>query len=386
MHSKVINKFVAWSRFIVGVVVCISAMGTAHAGTWSGKYTLSYPQGESETRASLRRVALEDARSRASNEFGSVVMNKQEIRNDELVEQTKVVSAGLIKLVVERESTRLVNGGVIVDFVVRADVNDDEVDKQLASMRDDVRKSDMVRRLGRENAEMRRQMLELRDVIGKESDVKLAEEVSRQINVLISRLSANGREINVAFEAGSFQQAAKTLDEASWDKLNKVFFRPIMESPVRAELLAPSKSEGQLQIRVRLYWDFDLQKMTRESLDFSSPQLMPGGNFSNSFCARASYAGGVMDPMGDRMEEDAVAIKVSFGDWSDYFMVGGSVMKGMFCVLRAPNGANRTLVLSIPEKVASEATTLSVKMVRMSEVGQQWKTLVKSDLMSGSGF
>jgi len=361
-------------------------MGYAHAGTWSGKYTLSYPQGENESRASLRRAALEDARSRASNEFGSVVMNKQELRNDELVEQTKVVSAGLIKLFVEREATRLVNGGVLVDFVIRADVNDDEVDRQLASMREDVRKSDLVKRLGTENAEMRKQMLELREVIGKESDSKLAEEVGRQISALVSRLSANGRELNLAFEAGSLQRAARTVDDAAREKLNKVFFRPIMESQVKAEMLAPSTSNGRLQLRIRLSWDFDLQKMTRESLEFSSPQMMAGGNYLTSFCARAGTQGGAQDPVGDRMDEDAVAIKVSFGDWSDYFMVAGSGMKGTFCVLRAPISASRTLVLSIPEKIAAEATNLSVKMVRMSEVGQPWKTLVKSDLMSGSGF
>jgi len=65
---------------------------------WRREYTISLPLGESVTRETLRLQAMAQARERASTEFGAIVLHEQALFGDALSAQTRVLSAGLVRL------------------------------------------------------------------------------------------------------------------------------------------------------------------------------------------------------------------------------------------------------------------------------------------------
>lgn len=383
MKTGHIHRYVLLERFILALCLVL-AWSESWAGKWVQQYDLTYSLGENESRASLRKSALEDARRRASSEFGAVVLNRQELRNEELAEQTKLVSAGLVKLQVESERALPKEGGISVQFKIRAEIDDSELDRQLAAMRDDVRKSDLVLRLSRENAEMRKRLIELREVIGRTSDEKIAQELLLQLNSLLSKLAANGGEITVVFEQGTLTKAAQAGDSRTRELLEATFMAPLMASKLEMQVLTGSVQGNVLKVPVRLKWGFDVSRMRQQALGFASPQQEDGIGFHEGFCARVYPRGGEMPPIAELMAEDGVALQVTIGSWQERFVIGGSQVVGAFCVVDRSKAGPRTVILSIPEKVAMDAAGISVKAVRLSGAEKGWKQAVRWDLMSGN--
>jgi hypothetical protein len=382
MKSVHTHRSVLLERLIVAMCLVL-AWPTCWAGKWVQQYDLIYSLGENESRASLRKAALEDARRRASSEFGAVVLNKQELRNEELAEQTKLVSAGLVKLVVDSEKVRPQGIGVSVEFRIRAEIDDTELDRQLAAMREDVRKSDLVIRLARENAEMRTRLIELREVIGRTSDEKIAQELMLQLNGLLSKLSANDGEISVAFERGALTKVARSGDAATRDMIERTFIAPLLASKLEMQVMAGSVHGDTLRVPVRLRWTFDMNTMRQQSLAVASPTQEDGIAYADGFCARVYTARGVMPAIADALADEAVALEVAIGSWKERFVIGGSRVVGAFCVVDRSKGGARTVILSMPERLAQDAAGISVKAVRLSGAEKAWKHSVRWDLMSG---
>jgi hypothetical protein len=382
MKSGHIHRYVVLERLILALYLVL-AWSESWAGKWVQQYDLTYTLGENESRASMRKAALEDARRRASNEFGAVVLTKQELRNEELAEQTKMVSAGLVKLRVESERATERDGGIIVQFRIRAEIDDSELDKQLAAMRDDVRKADLVLRLSRENAEMRKRLIELREVIGRTSDERIAQELMRQVNSLLSQLAVNGGEIKVVFEQGALTRAAQAEDDRMREIVESTFLVPLMGSRLEMQVLTGSVQGNMLRVPVRLTWSFDVTRMREKALEFASPMQEDGIRFEDGFCARVYPQAGEMPPVAALMSEEGVALEVTIGSWKERFVIGGSRMMGAFCVVDRSKVGPRTVILSIPDKVAMDAAGISVKAVRLSGAEKDWKQAVRWDLMSG---
>lgn len=354
------------------------------AAPWVQRYRLSYSLGENETRLGLRKAALEDARVRASNEFGSVVMNRQDLKDNDLVEQTRLVSAGLVKLQVESEQLSARGGSAQVDFVIRAEIDDSELDRQLAAMRQDVRKADLVLRLSQENADLRARLNELREMLGRTSDQKLAQDVAVEINKLLGRLAGNSREISGTFEPGAITRAANRNEEHLKGLLERTFYLPLLDSRIEASMGVPSKSRGVVSVPVSVKWTFDVQQMRRGALEFSSPTQEDGIDAREGFCSRVYPRDGIMPALGEWLADEGIALEVGVGSWKEYFVIGGGRMTGVFCVVDRSSIPARTVILSIPEKVADAASSVSVRVVRMSAVDKSWKRMARWDLMNGS--
>lgn len=383
MKARHIHRYVSVERFILALCLVLPWC-ESWAGAWIERYEFTYSLGENESRASLRKVALEDARRRASNEFGAVVLTRQELRNEDLAEQTKLVSAGLVKLQVESERVLAREGGISVEFRIRAEIDDSELDHQLAAMREDVRKSDLVLRLSRENAEMRRRLIELREVLGSASEERIAQETLLQLNGLLNELAKNGSEMTAVFERGALTMAAEAADSRTRELLESTFLRPLMASRLEMQVLTGSVQGNVLKVPVRLKWAFDVNQMRERALGFTSPMQEDGVGMQEGFCARVYPKGGDMPEVASLMADEGVALQISVGAWEERFVIGGSRVLGAFCVANRGQVGARTVILSIPERVALNAGEVSVKAVRLSGAEKGWKHSVRWDLMSGN--
>lgn len=377
-------------RLIVGAAFLIVGMaslcGSAWAGAWSATYSLAYPVGDRDSRSSLRRIALEDARVKAANEVGFVVLNEQQLKDDKLVEQTRLVSAAMIRLRIQRESLSISGEQPQIEYVIHASVDDSELDRQLSEMRSDVRKDDLIARLSRENLRLRRGIESAR--VARVGATRLAPD-STEIDDEIGRYSADiesvrRRAYQVLNGVGSSFAAEDRASEEA-DLLEKVIMLPLLRSRLNVDVKPWRKRGGSMEVPVALSWEFDVAAMRMQALQFSTPYDLPAGLGEKGFCAHTEMAGypSKQSAIGAQLLSDAVAIEVTLAGTKSYFVIGGEGDLGQFCVVDGPFSAPRTVLLSLPEAEAQAAGSISVKTVRMSQVAAGWKSMVRNDLLTG---
>jgi hypothetical protein len=156
-------------------LACLAAAGSAFAQqrpapaaaaqaqpaeTWRRDYTISLPLGDSTTRETLRLQAMNQARERASTEFGAIVLHEQALHGDALSTQTRVLSAGLVRLSLRSETVRQVQGDSTfwVDYAIQAQIDPAELERQAMALRSNVQRDLAIRALQEENEELRRNL------------------------------------------------------------------------------------------------------------------------------------------------------------------------------------------------------------------------------------
>ena len=371
-------------RPILVFCLWITLGSSAWAGNWRANYVLSYQVGDSETRTTLRTIALDEARTKASNEVGMVVLNKQELKDDTLTEQTKLVSASMIKLKVLRESPRVDSGATYVDFVIEAQVDDSELDKQLDAMRADVRKSDSIARLSRENAALRTRLAELRAALGGSRNEDESARMNRDLTAAFADVSSIENEVVLSLAPGRLAPAQhKVVEEANQELIDAVVMGPLLNAKVHITVKAPRQKEERIEVPVDLAWDLDIEAMKRGSLNFSTPHPIDYGSASRGFCADTITHTEGQTQIGRQLLNDAVAIEVRIGDTKSYFTIGGEDEQGRFCVADGSFAYQKTVVVSITESDSQLAETVSAQVVRMSTLGARWKSMLRNDLLMG---
>ncbi|MBK6616699.1 hypothetical protein [Ottowia sp.] len=367
-------------RLILSVALCITCM-QAWAGVWSSTYKIVAGMGEHDTRSSLRASALGQARTRAANEVGMVVLHRQELNDEQLFEQTRLVSAALVKLKVAKETVREGhNGSATVEFDIVAEVDDSELERQLAAMREDVAKSDLIKRLARDNSELRARLIELRAGLASTGDAAVAQELLRQVNIVLSRQRAIDGQVVVALQPGGIARMASSGNEARLATLiDEALLLPLLRSEVRAELGNPRRQGRLVEVPITLRWSFDIADMKRSATAFSTPLDISGRSAEEGFCAHTSSRDDA--GIGKQLRSDAVAIEVKIGETKGYFLIAGIDELGRFCVVNGPFVSPKTVILSLSESDAIQASSVVVRTVRASEIGGGWRKVVRNDLL-----
>lgn len=367
-------------RLILSAALLITCL-QADAGVWASTYTIVSSVGEHDTRSSLRASALEQARARAANEVGMVVLHRQELDDEHFFEQTRLVSAALVKLRVARERVRAGhNGNSYLEFDIVAEVNDSELERQLTAMREDVAKSDLIKKLARDNVELRARLTELRAGLASTGDAAVGQELLRQVNLVLSRQRAINGQVVVALQPGTMARMLSSGEDARWARLvDEALFQPLLRSEVRAELGSPRVRGKVVEVPINLRWAFDIGALKRSAMAFSTPVDISGRPSEEGFCAHTSSKD--KDGAERHLRSDSVAIEVTIGETKGYFLIAGDDELGRFCVVSGPFVSPKTVILSIPETDARQAGSIVVKTIRASAIGANWRKAVRNDLL-----
>jgi hypothetical protein len=385
--AEIVHRAVSGKRFIVAkgasIIGLLLVVGPAWAGLWSSSYSITYQLGDRDSKSTLRRIALDEARTKAASEVGIVVLNEQELKDDRLFEQTKLVSAALIKLKVVKEAARVSGDQAYIDFEIRAEVDDSELDRQLSAMRVDVRKTDLIVRLSRENAALRRRMESLRMARSNLTDEAALDSVANEMESSSVRLAAIERQTSLVLSGTELVDHAVEQDASEAALVESVVIRPLLRSRVQVDMKPWRKNGDMIEVPVVLAWEFDVEAMKRAAYQFSTPRGLRGSPLSKGFCAATETAPAKQSAAGRQLLSDAVAIEVTLGGSRSYFAIGGEGDLGHFCVVDGSFSAPRTVVLSLPESEARAVGSISVKTVRMSNVAPGWKSMLRNDLLVG---
>lgn len=375
-------------RLIVGLALLIFGSlllaGEASAGTWTASYSLTYPMGDRDSKSSLRRVALEEARIKAASEVGMVVLNEQQLKDDRLVEQTRLVSAAMVKVKVLSETIGMSGGRPTVEFELLVEIDDSELGRQLTAMRSDVRKDDLIAKLSRENKHLRGRLESARGRADASAALGKRELGAEEIDQYPTQFEAVRRQTYLALNGGEAALAAAEEAEAEASLVEKVIMEPLLHSKLSVAVKPWRRVGKTMEIPVSLSWDFDVASMKQAALQFSTPRDLPGRPYTKGFCARTD--GGAAQKQsraGMHLLSDAVAIEVTLGESKTYFVIGGEANLGHFCVVGGTFSAPRTVLLSLPETEAQAVGSISVKTVRMSKVAAKWRSMVRNDLLTG---
>ncbi|WP_297454212.1 hypothetical protein [Ferrovum sp.] len=136
---------------------------SAEAGTWTRSYTVQYNLGETDSRSTARKNAMDEIRARALREVGAYIETRTTLKNDDLQEETKVITASMVKIVETGEHFSLLKDGhEQLSVTARVTVDESELKARiLAAQHDRAEKQvlqDQLTAQERENAVLEAQL------------------------------------------------------------------------------------------------------------------------------------------------------------------------------------------------------------------------------------
>lgn len=119
-------------------ILLILCVFSAQAETWTRNYQLQYNMGEADSRSVARQNALEEIRTRALREVGAYIETSTTLKNDDLQEETKVITASLVKIVETSEHFSLQGDGrEQLSVTARVTIDESELKTRIADVQHD---------------------------------------------------------------------------------------------------------------------------------------------------------------------------------------------------------------------------------------------------------
>ena len=249
---------------MIGSLACL-ACGTALA--WTQKMEVVWPMSENDSRARARDLALDAMRTKASNAVGKIVESSETLRDGKLTEEIRTVGISMVKLEDVRDTVKVdASGRSILSVTANATIDDSELGRRAAAMRQDIDKTKAVRRLTDENASLRQQLVDLRSQPGAAPSRAQAVDIQKREVEILDQLKSNDTAVGSTFAPGALLSIA-TLDADGWEKekakIDTDIFGELLRSPVQVKLLGVKQDGNKYLARVQVGWQPNLNSIYR---------------------------------------------------------------------------------------------------------------------------
>ncbi|WP_297460599.1 hypothetical protein [Ferrovum sp.] len=118
----------------------------ADAGTWTRDYTVQYDMGETDSRHMARQNVMDEIRTRALREVGAYIETRTTLKNDDLQEETKVITASMVKIVETSEHFSLLKDGhEQLSVTARVTVDESELKARIMAAQHDRAEKQVLR-------------------------------------------------------------------------------------------------------------------------------------------------------------------------------------------------------------------------------------------------
>lgn len=351
-------------------VMTFPVMGE-RANVWSRQYVVSVPFNESTSKASARSMALERARSLAASEFGSGVFTEEELKDGELRQRTRVVTAGVTKMKVTDESYQQDARGVVSgEYHIEVEIASDELQRQFEAMRRDASRDQRLLTLKRENEVLAARL--------KGADVASQAEVIALRDLLNNSTRVSAPEI--IFARGELVSLAVRSDQsqALWNLIEESLFEPFRNAEYSISLAKAELAGDALKVKLQVRWSLNLTFMRARSFNYTPTySQLPGAQYAEGFCFQPRNE--PQQIYQDLMSE-AVWLEVEIGSHKDRFMVGGP-MESYWCVANGAIGPGKLIEMSVPISEAKNAGEIRSKLVRGGKDTGMKVSALNRDLM-----
>lgn len=324
------------------------------ANVWSRQYVVSVPFNESTSKASARSMALERARGLAANEFGSGVFTEEELKDGELRQRTRVVTAGVTKMRVTQESYHQDERGVVSgEYHVEVEISGDELQRQLDAMRRDASRDQRLLTLKREN-EVLAARLKSREGAAQAEVIALSDLLNN---------STRGSAPEIVFPRGELVSLAVRSDQSQsiWNLIEEGLFEPLRNADYNISLEKAELEGDAVKVKLQVRWSLNLTFMRAKSFNYAPTySQLPGAQYAEGFCFQPRSE--PQQIYRDLMSQ-AVWLEVAIGSQRNRFMVGGP-MESYWCVANGAIGIGKQIEMSIPIEEAKNAGEIKSRLVR----------------------
>lgn len=226
-----------------------------------------WPMSETESWSRARELALDAMRTKASNAVGKIVESSETLRDDKLSEEIRTIGVSMVKLEDVRDTVKVDSSGrLILSVTANATIDDSELGRRAAAMRQDTDKTKAVRRLTDENASLRQQLTELRIQSGTAPSRAQAVIFKREVEIL-DQLKNNDTAVGSTFAPGAlFSMASQDSDGWAKEKtrIDADIFGELLRSPVAASLIAmENDEEDNIVAKVQVSWQPNMEMLHR---------------------------------------------------------------------------------------------------------------------------
>jgi hypothetical protein len=222
-------------------VVLFLIVASSYASTWNKTFTVNYQLGDGDSKSSARELALEQIKTKASNEAGTYIQSTTKLSNDSLTESIQVISAAMVKLTNIKETLTTKNNQMVLVVSANAVINEDELKSRVKAIQNDKAKAKQIVKLKHDNDDLLVELNNVKKLLAKKNvnSGEVSAILKRQTN-LIKRFKTNASNISRVFKKGTlFQMAKKSTGQLSQikEQLETEFFAPIMGMEIQSELL-----------------------------------------------------------------------------------------------------------------------------------------------------
>ncbi len=363
VHAR--GAVVALARLMVALASAIA--GASYAGNEPPRKSLDIDvvRITSDERLWAARLdAFEEARRRASAVLGQVVLTRSDLVNEELTETSRVITAGVVRLdLLDERLAQRSDGRKDAMFLIRASLDEGELEEQLKGLRGDLKAWDERRRLMRENETLRAQLSAARAQIAGKADLAMAEKARAEVLASVA-VQEEGRMLRSDVgEQGRLNRLAQANErESAWrTAMDRVLYQRLVDIPPTVRLVEVKERGSAVQVAMAVGWSLDQGALKRELMD-----VVPGWRYregrlmSDGLCLDLS---GLDEARRAWIEGQQVEIVVSVGGKKSSLVVAGNSMEG-YCVVGQGSLKELPVVMSLEPGVAFAARNIEVQTRR----------------------
>jgi len=232
---------------------------------WSKVYNIEFAMGDGDNRNSARQAGLEQLKLKASQEAGTYIQSTTTLENgDSLSQNIHMIGASMVKLTEEHDALTLQNGHAILQIGARATIDEAELARRVKAMQKDKEKAHQMEVLKAENDDLRRGLSVIRDSLngpGANSGKLLTQQ-----DKTIQKLIDNQQSVGQVFESGTLlTMATENISELEKAKnnINENLFAPLLDTPVKAEILTVRKEGAKYVAMVNVSWKIDTARFIK---------------------------------------------------------------------------------------------------------------------------
>lgn len=236
----------------------------AHAGGWPRTLTVDYSMGDGDSRSRAREAAIEEIRKKAALQAGTIVSSTSTIKGDKLTEEIQLIGVSLVKVSEIAEQASLdAHGQVSLRVSAMVDLDESELQRRAAALREDAVKAKQIESLQAENSRLLESLDSIRKALaGRSSTVDTARLMDRHSKTL-SALRDNEVRVGSVFSEGTLIALADVADQALTVATREVedhVITPIFRTPVQARVLSVSREKGVYIAKVMIDWSINMEQ------------------------------------------------------------------------------------------------------------------------------
>lgn len=355
-------------RFIVSafLLAMFSTVSAARLGALEKRYTIEVPMNDATSRAGAREIALARARQMASSEFGSAVLTQEELRDGDLRERTRVVTAGLSKLQVLSESFKEDEKGVLSgQFVVEARIEGDELDRQLEAARRDASRDQRLLTLARENEVLKAELKERDSTVRPETMVK--KDLLRHAPVVAGE--------PITFARGKLaEDAVRNNHEVGWfEEIESRVFTPMRRATYSIRYVGAEPQGNDVVVTLAARWDVDLSHMMADVISY----LLPDPSYRSTKSNLCFMTSNLSDFRRTQLEKQALWLELTVGKKIYNYSVVGKKTGYPWCVSSTMGRGSYFMKIRMTADEAKDAGEIKSRLIR----GSIPENLQRSDLL-----